>query len=61
MNLFGLEIRPVKDNSVFVRLGECMRVHATLDKALDERFKNLKEHIDTKIEGVKDLIRNGHA
>ena len=68
MNLFGLTIEFKGKNgnksnesgldSRYVRIPECMRVHATLDKNLDDKFKSVKEHIDMQIGNLKEWLHN---
>ena len=66
MNLFGLTIEMAKNgkkeesglDSRYTRISECMRVHATLDKNLDDKFKNVKEHIDSQIGNLKKWLHN---
>jgi len=66
MNLFGLDISLSKkqgdcNGDGCVKEKDCERIHGTLASALDNRFTSLKDHIDTRIDDLKDFIKlNGH-
>jgi len=65
MNLFGLDVTLSKNRenaNGCVKKGDCERIHDTLSDALDTRFTSLKEHINTRIDDLKDFIKlNGHG
>ena len=66
MNLFGLDIslsrKEAYNGDGHVKEKDCERTHDTLADTLDSRFTSLKEHIDTRINDLKDFIKlNGRG
>jgi hypothetical protein len=59
MNLLGLEISFSK-NGKYVKQEECLKEHNLLTLDLDRRFSSLKEHVDTRVEDLKDFLLKNH-
>ena len=52
MNIFGLDIKIAGKENGYVRIGECQKEHEKVTSQID----SLKEHIDTRIEDLKDFL-----
>lgn len=55
MNLFGVEISMSnkKDEKCYIEREDC---HKAME-AVDQRISDLKSHIDTRLDDIKDLIK----
>ena len=68
MNLFGLEITSSNGNrNGYVKKTDCVSLHNQANEhnkerygSLEQRIKDLKDHVDTRFDDLKGLINRRH-